>query len=73
MEAGMAALRWLAEGYGYEITSLDVLNAYSFTMKAAGNAGRTEETRKRIRDLVEKEFCGEGFVTRILAEELGIA
>ncbi len=73
MEAGMAALRWLVEGYGYEITSLDVLNAYSFTMKAAGNAGRTEETRKRIRDLVEKESCGEGFVTRILAEELGIA
>ena len=36
--AGMAALRWLVEGFGYEITGLDVLNVYSHTMKAADNA-----------------------------------
>jgi len=72
MEAGMAALRWLVEGYGYEITSVDVLNAYSFTMKAAENAGRTEETRKRIRDLVKKESFGERFVTQVLGQKLEI-
>jgi len=72
MEAGMAALRWLVEGYGYEITSVDVLNAYSFTMKAAENAGRTEQTRKRIRDLVEKESFGERFVTQVLGQKLEI-
>jgi hypothetical protein len=32
-EAGLAALRWLSEGYGYEITGLDVQNAYDCTMK----------------------------------------
>ena len=42
MEAGMTALHWLVEGYGYEITSADVLAAYSFTMEAAGNAGCAE-------------------------------
>ena len=46
MEAGMAALRWLVEGHGYEITGLDVLDAYSHTMKAAENVGRADETTK---------------------------
>jgi len=44
LEAGMAALGWLVEGYGYEITSVDVLDAYSHTMRAAGNAGRADQT-----------------------------
>ena len=46
LEAGMAALHWLVQGYGYEVTGLDVLNAYSHTMKAAENAGRVEEARR---------------------------
>jgi tetratricopeptide (TPR) repeat protein len=73
IEAGMAALRWLVEGYGYEITGLDVLNAYSHTMKAAENAGRAELTRERIHDLVARESFGERFVTRILGRQLGLS
>jgi hypothetical protein len=30
LEAGMTALRWLVAGYGYEITSVDVREAYQF-------------------------------------------
>ena len=71
IEAGMAALHWLAEGYGYEITGLDVLNAYSHTMKAAENAGRAEETQKRIQDLVARESFGERFITKVLGRQLG--
>lgn len=70
LEAGMAALRWLVEGYGYEITGADVLAAYSHTMKAAEHAGVAEETRARIRDLVSRETFGERFVTRILGRYL---
>ena len=66
-------LRWLVEGYGYEITSDDVLHAYSFSMKAAENAGRVEETRNRIRGLVMKETFGERFVTRVLGSRLGLS
>jgi len=73
LEAGVAALRWLVEGYGYEITSIDVLNAYSFTMKAAENAGPVEETRNRIRGLVMKETFCERFVTRVLGSRLGLS
>lgn len=73
IEAGMAALHWLVEGYGYEITGLDVLNAYSHTMKAAENAGSAEETQKRIHDLVARESFGERFVTKVLGRQLGLS
>ena len=72
-EAGMAALHWLVEGYGYEITGLDVLNAYSHTMKAAENAGCAEQTQMRIRDLVARESFGERFVTKVLGRHLGLS
>ena len=72
VEAGVAALRWLVEGYGYEITGLDVRAAYFQTMQAAENAGRESETFKRIRELVAGENFGECFVTEILGRDLGL-
>lgn len=39
VEAGLAALRWIIHGYGYEITGADVWAAYSHTIKAAANVG----------------------------------
>ena len=71
VDAGLAALHWLVEGYGYEISGLDVLNAYSFTMKAAERAGCSSETRQRIRDLVAKPTVGEAFVASVLRPHLG--
>lgn len=72
VEAGMAALRWLVEGYGYEITGLDVMNAYSFTMKAAENAGVAPQTQERIREQVAAVRYEEMFVAKILARKLGL-
>ena len=72
VQAGLAALRWLVEGCGYEITSADVWAAYAHTMKAAEKAGRTAEVRDRIRMLVASETYGERFVSRILSRELGL-
>jgi tetratricopeptide (TPR) repeat protein len=72
VEAGLAALHWLAEGYGYEITGADVWAAYTNTMKAAEQAGRAGEVRDRIRALVARETYGERFVTRILGQTLGL-
>ncbi len=73
IEAGMAALHWLVEGYGYEITGVDVHAAYSHTIRAAENAGRAEQIRARIRDLVAAEAFGERFVTKILGRQLGLS
>lgn len=72
VEAGVAALRWLVEGYGYEITGLDVREAFDFTMEAARNACCQEETLLRIRKLVESENSSDRFVGRIIGRELGI-
>lgn len=73
IEAGMAALRWLVEGYGYEVTGLDVASAYAHTMQAAEHAGCVTQTYERIRDLVAQESFGERFVTRVLGRELGLS
>ncbi|MHB1671895.1 MAG: hypothetical protein ACYCVM_07645, partial [Acidiferrobacter sp.] len=42
MAAGFAALRWMALGYGYELTHMDVLEAYDGLMQAAAQAGCDE-------------------------------
>jgi len=52
-EAGLAALRWLVAGYGYDIIGADVSGAYRHTVKAAANAGCLPETMERIRKLLE--------------------
>jgi hypothetical protein len=72
IEAGMAALRWLVEGYGYEITSLDVSDAYTWTMKAAEETGRVAETQERIRAMVARESGRERFVTQVIGRRLGL-
>ena len=73
LEAGIAALKWLVLGYGYEITGKDVREAWNHTMQAAGNAKCEQETRQRVRELVASETFGERFVTRILGRELGLS
>jgi len=70
IEAGIAALSWLVKSYGYDITGLDVLNAYSHTMKAAEKAGRGEETRQRIHDVVAQSSPGARFVATVLGRHL---
>ena len=67
VEAGMAALRWLCEGHGYEITSVDVLDACRYTMEAAAHAGSVRETRDRIRKLAQ---AGNPFIAEVLSREL---
>ena len=73
IEAGIAALRWMVEGYGYEITNADVLNAYTHTTTAAANVHCAEATELRIRELVAAETFGDRFVTQTLGPRLGIA
>lgn len=69
--AGLAALRWLAAGHDYEITGADVLDAFSYTMKAAEKVGQGEETLQRVRGLVASDASAAGFVARILGPRLG--
>jgi hypothetical protein len=70
VEAGIAALRWLAAGHGYEITSVDVRAAYHHTMKAAERAGLSDDVRARVRSIVASGKIRSGFVSEILARDL---
>ena len=72
VEAGLAALRWLVEGYGYEITGIDYWAAYNHTMNAAGNAGCQSETLERIRKLIAGKVFGGRFVTEILGRDISL-
>jgi hypothetical protein len=67
VEAGCAALHWLAQGFGYEITGADVWMVYSSAMKAAEALDRAPETKERIRKLANDR---QSFVTEILGREL---
>ena len=71
LEAGCAALAWLVQGYGYEITGADVWLAYSATMKAAEALERGEETRERIRRVVA-QGPSYNIVAQVLGRELGM-
>jgi hypothetical protein len=70
-QAGLLALSWLVQGYGYEITGADVWAAYSSTMKAAEKSGTAGEVRERIKRMVGDAAPG-GFVAQVLGRELGL-
>lgn len=72
VEAGLAALRWLVLGHGYEITSADVWAAYAHTIKAAANAHSSDETRNQIRALLDGANARGGFVANIIGREVGL-
>jgi len=63
--AGLLALRWLVEGYGYEVTSADVWSAYTNTIKAAEAAGELPDARQQISQLISHEGPGD-FVGKVL-------
>jgi tetratricopeptide (TPR) repeat protein len=70
VEAGLAALHWLTQGYGYEISSVDVWEAYGHTMKAAEQNDTAGETRERIRQLVARDSSIGQFVRSVLGPSL---
>jgi len=47
LAAGMASLRWMIHGYGYEISKADLLLAYTATCEAACAAGKGDEFVKQ--------------------------
>lgn len=69
VEVGLLALHWIVEGHGYDITSSDVLDAFSHTMRAAEIGGTTAETSQRITMLRERD-APDGMVRRTLGRVL---
>jgi len=60
------SLRWLCEGYGYEITSLDVLDAFRTFLIAGEKLGRREATLSRVWEIINGHNLDGGFVKSVL-------
>lgn len=69
-EAGIAALRWMIAGYGYEITRLDVLDACKITLEAAANDGCLHDIQERIRKLVIGDKSSDQYAAESIRREL---
>lgn len=71
LAAALTSLHWIALGYGYELTGLDVSNAYEAAMRAAAAAGIDEAAaRARVRAALPTEGPGLGFIRSILGPRL---
>ncbi|MGB3069377.1 MAG: hypothetical protein WBC18_12555 [Ottowia sp.] len=71
LAAGLAALRWISVGHGYDITGADVLDAYSAVMQAAVNAAvPTQQVNEQIRDMIARTQPGNSLMNTILARHL---
>ena len=62
----LASLNWLSQGWGYDITAVDVHAAYSTAMKAARKLGRTMEAEETIIRIIEKNKSQQHFATATL-------
>ena len=71
LAAGMTALRGLANEGDYDITGIDVLDAYAAVI-AAGNAIGVDEalTKVEVRKLIAASGIGGDFVCRVLAGQM---
>lgn len=68
---GMASLRWIAHGHGYDITGSDVLDAYMALMQAASQAGiEPQQVKTQVRTLITQNPANDKFMTSILGRHL---
>lgn len=70
LEAGLVALDWLAQGYGYEVTGADVWAAYLPAKSVAERADATAALRARVREIAARYRGGKNLVAEVLRREL---
>jgi len=71
LAAGLTTIRGIANGWGYDITGVDVLDAYA-AMMAAVNAGGVDEdaVKADVRALIAASRNGGEFVGKVLGHQL---
>ncbi|MFO0695069.1 MAG: hypothetical protein U0230_16030 [Polyangiales bacterium] len=71
--AGLLALHWIARGYGFDLTGMDVVDAYRATLSAAARRGESEDAKARIRAVIAQGYGPAlQFVQKVLGRELGL-
>lgn len=69
IETGIASLRWIAEGYGYEITGADVYQAYSSVLSAAEHGGVSADSiHQRIKGILSEETPSSRFIRSVIGD-----
>ena len=72
LAAGLAALHWMALGYGYDITGGDVLDAYAAVMQAAQAAGvAVDQVQAQVRNLIAGAHPGSKLLETMLGQRVG--
>lgn len=66
-EFALAALHWICQGKGYELTSLDVQKAYRFAREAGNAVGRSERVALRIQTMLRQETREVRWVRQVLS------
>lgn len=71
ISSGIASLHWIIQGYGYEISSADIITVYSAIMAAAKSAEISDiEVKNKINKLLLDSHPNSQFVKSILAPYL---
>ncbi len=70
VEAGLLAIHWLVQGYGYEVTAADVYEAQRATLLAAECRGTVDEVKRQISETVAAGGAGAKFVSKILKSSI---
>jgi hypothetical protein len=70
--AAMAALKWLARGWGFEITGYDMIQVHGYAIEAAERLGMKAEVVDEIRKIVEGDASPGAFVKQVLGRRLGL-
>lgn len=71
LESGLAALNWISQGHGYEITAEDLIEIYRALIRA-GEASGLEESlvKNQILRLITKSKSSDQFIMKILSPYL---
>jgi hypothetical protein len=70
--AAMASLHWLSEGWGYEITGMDVHSAYDYAMKAAESLDIAEQVKENIIRIIKADKSSGMCLKDILGRHLDL-
>jgi hypothetical protein len=71
LDAALAALHWMAQGKGYDITAADVQEAFQAALAASRNAGRSDQqTVAEVRALLAGSGAAQQRLAKMLVREL---
>ncbi len=73
LQAALTALRWLCEGWGYELDGSEVHTAFDHALRASERVGQRAGALRAMTDLVEPARVGEARTRDVLRRKIAAA